>query len=411
MLLILGQVTSLFGNFILKFALSMYILDLTGSATIFAGILSMAIIPTILLSPLGGILADRANRRNIMVALDILSGLFVLSAMFVFSRSQAIFVISMLLVALSILGAFETPTVQACIPQMQTGDNIIKGNAVVNQVASLAYLIAPIFGSIMYTVFGLKLVMCASTLCFFLTAFFECFIKVSIPQLNRKKNIWSIIKEDFSISMRYICKEETRILKLLFLVAFTRFFVVGILAVGLPYLVRTILGLNAKYYGIVESTLAIATIMGSVLAGVLIGKLKISKLSTILACFGIFLIPVGVVFLFPMPIFSRYIVLVIAFASIQVAITIFSIFSVSIIQQKTPNNLIGKIMSYTSAVTICVQPIGQIAYGLLFDKFRADVSLVLLPTGVIVCIIGLLARNFFQNLEKESSYFLQEKMD
>lgn len=135
MLLILGQVTSLFGNFILKFALSMYILDLTGSATIFAGILSMAIIPTILLSPLGGILADRANRRNIMVALDTLSGLFVLSAMFVFSRSQAIFVISMLLVALSILGAFETPTVQACIPQMQTGDNIIKGNAVVNQVS------------------------------------------------------------------------------------------------------------------------------------------------------------------------------------------------------------------------------------------------------------------------------------
>ena len=67
-LLILGQLTSLFGNFILKLALSMYVLEATGSAAIFAGILSAATIPTILLSPLGGILADRADRRNIMVA-------------------------------------------------------------------------------------------------------------------------------------------------------------------------------------------------------------------------------------------------------------------------------------------------------------------------------------------------------
>ncbi len=41
-LLVLGQVTSLFGNFILKLALSMYVLEVTGSATIFAGILSQA---------------------------------------------------------------------------------------------------------------------------------------------------------------------------------------------------------------------------------------------------------------------------------------------------------------------------------------------------------------------------------
>lgn len=66
-LLVLGQVSSLFGNFILKFALSMYVLEVTGSATVYAGILAIATIPTILLSPLGGILADRANRRNIMV--------------------------------------------------------------------------------------------------------------------------------------------------------------------------------------------------------------------------------------------------------------------------------------------------------------------------------------------------------
>lgn len=63
-LLILGQVSSLTGNYTLKFALSMYVLEQTGSASIFAGMLSAALLPTVLLSPFGGILADRANRQT-----------------------------------------------------------------------------------------------------------------------------------------------------------------------------------------------------------------------------------------------------------------------------------------------------------------------------------------------------------
>lgn len=126
-LLVLGQASSLFGNYILRLALSMYVLEVTGSAAVFAGILSIATIPTILLSPVGGILADRADRRNIMVALDTLTGMSVLCAAVFLSGWNAIAVIGVLLVVLSVLGAFETPTVQACIPRMLSGDHIMKG--------------------------------------------------------------------------------------------------------------------------------------------------------------------------------------------------------------------------------------------------------------------------------------------
>lgn len=102
MLLILGQLTSLFGNFILKLALSMYVLEITGSAAIFAGILSIATIPTIILSPLGGILADRANRRNIMVALDTLTGISVLITTLLLSAKNDMVMISILLIILCV---------------------------------------------------------------------------------------------------------------------------------------------------------------------------------------------------------------------------------------------------------------------------------------------------------------------
>lgn len=400
-LLILGQLTSLFGNFILKLALSMYVLEVTGSAAIFAGILSAATIPTILLSPLGGILADRADRRNVMVALDVLTGVSVLCAALFISENNAIAVISTLLIILSILGAFETPTVQACIPTMLQGDNIMKGNAVVNQVASLSYLIAPMLGGVLYAMLGLKPVMYASVVCFFITALFECFIKLSYQRIQNQGGVLQIVKQDFLSSMQYITKEQTSISKMLLLTALSRFFVMGITIVGLPFLVRTVLGFNPKYYGAAESALAVATILGSIAAGVLAEKLKIHKLSVLLASMGIFIIPAGIVFILPVNAIIKYGVTVVSFCGMQAVISIFSIFAVSLIQQRTPNHLIGKVMAYTSTVTLCVQPIGQIVYGFLFDRFYSAVYFVLIPTGIIVCIVGLSAMNFFKNMERE----------
>lgn len=398
-ILVLGQVSSLFGNFILKFALSMYVLDITGSATIFAGILAVATIPTILFSPLGGILADRANRRNIMVALDTLTGISVLCATLLLSQNNSIAVIGVLLVLLSVLGAFESPTVQACVPQMQAGDNIIKGNAIVNQVAAVAALIAPILGSVLYVTFGLKPVMYASILCFFITALLECFIKLEHKRSDTHDGILSIVKNDFSISMQFICKEQRSILKILLLAALVNFFVMGTAMVGLPYIVRTILGLNAEYYGAAESMLGIAAIFGSVAAGLLTGKLKMRKLSLILAALGVFLVPAGVIFLLPASTVTRYAINVISFCGVQIAACIFSIFALSHIQQKTPNHLIGKVMAYISTITMCAQPLGQTIYGFLFDGFSSAVYIVLIPTGVVVCMIGLLTTGFFRNLE------------
>ena len=160
-------------------------------------------------------------------------------------------------------------------------------------------------------------------------------------------------------------------------------------AYRLPFLVRTVLGLNATYYGAAESALAVATILWSIAAGVLAEKLKIHKLSVLLATLGIFIIPAGIVFLLPVNAIIKYGVTVVSFCGMQAVISIFSIFAVSLIQQRTPNHFIGKIMAYTSTITLCVQPIGQIVYGFLFDTFHSAVYFVLIPTGIIVCIVFL----------------------
>ncbi len=388
-LLVLGQVSSLFGNYIMRLALSMYVLELTESAAVFAGLLSAATIPTILLSPFGGILADRADRRNIMVALDAMTGTAVLCAALLLSEQRALVVIGALLVLLSVLGAFETPTVQACIPSMLTGDNIIRGNAVVNQTASISYLTAPLLGGIFYSAFGIKPVMYASVLCFFVTAFLECFIRLDYRPAGFGGNALAVAKADFLDSVRFIGKERRDILRILLLAALSRFFVMGVTLVGLPFLVRTVLGLDARYYGAAESVLAVAVIAGSMAAGVLAGKIQKGGLSAMLAAVGLCIVPAGLAFLLPAGTGVRYAVLVAAFCGMQIAISMFSIYAVSMIQQGTPEYMIGKVMAYTSAITMCAQPAGQMVYGFLFDGCKEAVWLLLIPTGVIVCGIGM----------------------
>ena len=69
-LIIIGQIISLFGNAILRFALPLYLLGQTSSALLFGLVSACSFLPMILLSPVGGMIADRVNKRNIMVILD-----------------------------------------------------------------------------------------------------------------------------------------------------------------------------------------------------------------------------------------------------------------------------------------------------------------------------------------------------
>ena len=399
-LLILGQVSSLMGNYTLKFALSMYVLEQTGSASVFAGLLALAMIPTILLSPLGGILADRANRRNIMVALDTFSGLSVLIAGAAISFGQDIFVIGALQLVLSVLCAFESPTVQACVPQMLSGENLVKGNAAVNQVASLAALVTPFLGSIVYTVFGIQPVFYAAVVCFFVTALLECGIRLDYKRPGQTMGIGAIIKEDFSVSMRFLCREQPGILKLLLLAALVNLLVAGAVMVGFPYLVRAVLGLSATHYGIAESAMGVAAVLGSLCVVVWAKQLRLRHLAIVLVSFGLCLIPCGAVFLLPASTLSRYLVLLVMFCACQLGSSLFSTYAISVIQERTPEHLMGKVMSYVFTLAMCAQPLGQMVYGVLFDQFADCVYWVLIPGGLVVCAAGLASAGFFAKLEQ-----------
>lgn len=398
-LLILGQVSSLTGNYTLKFALSMYVLEQTGSASIFAGMLSAALLPTVLLSPFGGILADRANRKHIMVALDALSGLSVLAAGLLLPLGRELWVIGALLVLLSVLAAFESPTVQACVPQMVSPQNLVQGNAVVSQVSAVTSLVTPFLGSLFYTAFGIGPVFAAAVVCFWLTALLECMIHLEYQKPPRTAGIGAIVREDLAVSAHFLRREQPDILKLLLLAALAGMFVSGTAVVGFPYLVRTVLGLSATYYGAAESAMGAAAILGSLCAGLLGKKLRVRDMAAIFLSFGLSLFPIGFSFLLPVGRMARYGVLLFFFCVCQLGVCIFSTYAITLIQQRTPKQLMGKVMSCVFTLSMCAQPVGQLVYGALFDCFSDSVYWVLIPTGMLICLIAVASRGFLKRME------------
>ena len=398
-LLILGQVSSLTGNYTLKFALSMYVLEQTGSASIFAGMLSAALLPTVLLSPFGGILADRANRKHIMVALDALSGLSVLAAGLLLPLGRELWVIGALLVLLSVLAAFESPTVQACVPQMVSPQNLVQGNAVVSQVSAVTSLVTPFLGSLFYTAFGIGPVFAAAVACFWLTALLECMIRLEYQKHPRTAGIGAIVREELAVSAHFLRREQPDILKLLLLAALAGMFVSGTAVVGFPYLVRTVLGLSATYYGAAESAMGAAAILGSLCAGLMGKKLRVRDLAAIFLSFGLSLFPIGFSFLLPVGTMARYGVLLLFFCVCQLGVCIFSTYAITLIQQRTPEQLMGKVMSCVFTLSMCAQPVGQMVYGALFDCFSDRVYWVLIPTGMLICLIAVVSRGFLKRME------------
>ena len=375
-LLALGQAFSLAGNYALRFALSMYVLELTGSAGVFAGMLALAMAPTVLLSPLGGALADRCDRRRLMAGMDAASGLAVLLALPFFRSAGGVLPAGAMLFALSVLGAFESPVVQACLPQLLSGERLLRGNSVVNQIQALAGLVTPFLGGLAYAGLGLGPVLLAAGL---------CFIRLPAPGPRGGGGLLSGLGRDLRESLRFLRREEPGLLRLLLLAAGASFFVSGTAAVGFPHLVRNVLGLSAELYGASESVLGAAAVLGALAAGIFGPRLK--RWERLVGAFGLALLPAGAGFAARLGPTALYLLLTCGLFAGQFVCSMFSVLALSHIQQRTPEHLTGKVMALTMTLSTCAQPLGQLLYGQFFDLAGSAPEYVLLPTAAALCLL------------------------
>ena len=399
-LVVAGQIISLFGNAAVRFALPLYLLNVTGSSALYGTVTACAFIPAILLSPVGGIVADRVNKRNIMVTLDFFTAAVILGVSLLLDGGSLIPVVTAALMLLfGIAGAYQ-PSVQASIPALVSQDNFMAANSIINVISSFSSLTGPVIGGVLYSAFGLKTVLWVCGACFVLSAVMEIFIKIPFERQALDGSIWKAAKEDFGESIWFIRKEKPVIGKALLVVCGINLFLAAMITVALPYLVTEVLDLEAAWsnrlYGFAEGALAAGGLVGGMGAGIFADRLAVEKSGNLVIACALSVFPMGVSLAAISSGIVNYFVITACCFGVMMFSTVFTVEMMSFIQKETPQHLIGKVIAVILTVAMCAQPLGNAFYGILFEICEGVEYRVVLFSGVASLIIAAGARNIFR---------------
>lgn len=397
-LMVIGQIISLFGNAILRFALPLYILEMSKSAALFGRVSALSFLPMVLLSPVGGIIADRMNKQRIMVVLDFTTSVLILLYIIVSGFISTIPVVVVMLMALYAIQGVYTPAVQSSIPILVRADSLVSANAVVNLVTSLSGMVGPILGGILYGTFGLWPVLIVSGISFFVSAILELFIHIPYNKQKTSGNVLEIAKADMSDSIHFITKEKPILSKCFMVIFLFNLVLSSMILIGLPVLITQNLGIDSRLYGVTQGVMAAGGLMSGVLAGILGKKLVIQRIHILLLICSLSLFPIGLVFFIGASDSIAYLVITIMCFFTMAAATLFQIQISAFVQAETPEKFVGKVMSCLIALALCAQPIGQILFGQLFETFAALPWIVVFGSVVVSCTIALYSRKHFRKI-------------
>lgn len=396
-LVVIGQIISLFGNGIVRFALPLYLLNQTGSATLFGIVSALSFLPMIVLMPIGGIIADRVNKRNVMVTLDFLTA--VLMAIF-FLLLGKVDLVALLIVTLMLLfgiqGVYQ-PTVQASMPLLHSKENLLPANAIINQVNALANLIAPILGGILFVAWGVDPIILVGGICFFLSAVMEIFIAIPHTKMQEKQGILKIVRQDFADSFSFMRRDKPVILKSIAIICAFNLFLSAMLIVSMPVLITQTLGMPDQLYGYSQGAIAAGGLFGGILVGVFAKKLNIKKMYLLLLMTAALLLPIGITLRLGLPAFISYLVISISCFLVMSVATMVTVQMLTFIQGETPMQLTGKVLSCVMSLAMCAQPLGQAMYGFLFDAFKATPHIIVFSAAFISIAVALLSKNVFKS--------------
>lgn len=398
-IMILGQIISLFGNAILRFSLSLHVLEVTGSAAVFGTILAVSMIPTVLLSPFGGVLADRLPKQKIMTILDFVTAGLIVFYDAVYGSAGNLAAVTIFMILLTLIQAFYQPSVQASIPLLASKEQLMAANGIVMQVQALAGLLGPILAGILYGIGGVKPILAASAVCFFLSAVMELFLRIPHEKREADGSPVRMALLDIKGAVIYLIRENTCLFKLLIVVAGINLFLSALFIIGLPYLVKIYLGMSAQAYGFAEAAMGMGSILGGLVSGLAGKKIPFKHSHYFLLGTPLLLIPVILILLFQAPGKMIYAVLL---SSVMIGMgfaALFTIAAQTFIQKSTPVHMLGKVGAFVSTICVCALPIGQAMYGGLFELFSSSPWVVVLVGTVISMMLAYAAKRTLRNAE------------
>ncbi len=283
----IGQGFSFVGDFVSTVALVLLVIDVSGSASAVGGVLVARLLPT-LASPLVGVLADRLDRRAVLVAADLVRAVLVVGL--IFARDLPV-----IYALVFLMGAARTvfnPTVRAAFPGVVGGGDLTRANALISGTFSFSVMAGPALGGVLVAFVGLEMAFLLDALTFLVSAALLSTIPLPAPgQGDGEEGFFQELRAGFG----YLA--GARVPLVIIAGAFLATLTANAAIPAEAFLARDTFDAGDVGYGLLASLWGGGMILGSALVAVLGGRINlvllyfVSIFATALAFVGVGLSP------------------------------------------------------------------------------------------------------------------------
>lgn len=389
------QAFALVSESTLRFALPLYLLNVSGSPSLYGVATAVAFVPSVLLMPVAGVVADRVNMRCILVIAGSVLASCSVCYFFLF-RAHLLLVTVLFLIALYAAHALYIPMFQTQIPRMLDAEHVKQGVSLVNQVSTASNIIGPVLAGVLMGWMSIALLVCFGMVCLatavvlaYACPFLKRFPAASPgagtddSAIAGRGNLF----QDMRAAVLFLRSEKLLLLSIVFACLVNA--VLAGVNVVLPYVVTEQLAWNAAAVGLAEAIGAVGALAGSAFVGLAPGFCTMKRFPAFVALlgFGPLISVMGSLFGFDAAV--QFACLTVGVAWILFWGSAITVVLVSDIQLQCESGMVGRVLALFYAAATCASPVGQAACGIAIDMSGTTVLLVFMATAMELFAVSM----------------------
>lgn len=384
-----SQALSLLGMEVLQFALPLYLLNITGSGTLYGAVLAAGFVPYTLLAPVGGVIADRTRKRGVLMAVNVALAVAMVGYLACTATPAVVPVtIAVLMVAFA-AQALDQPCVQSAIPHLVAPGEVERAVALVNQLGMLTGIGGPVVGGFAFGFLGIAPVAAASALLFAAAAAVALvFVRVPYEPPARTAGAVATVRADLGEALCFL-RSHSIMWRTILAATLANIFGSSFFNVGMPYVVTETLGLSNELMGVLQGALAVGGLAGGALVAMVPGRFGIRSVPRLLGGVAVGLAVIALVLALSLPALGTFCALAAACLPTIALGMCMSIVAMSYLQTESPGTLVGKVMALALMLANCTSPLGQLGYGVALDVAPAWAIAVLAAVATALVAMWL----------------------
>lgn len=279
-LFLMGRFISLIGSGVQSVAMPLFILDATGSGTAMGIFSAFSLIPMIFAAPWAGIIGDRKNRRNVMIAMDFGRGAVICCmGLLAMMNCFNIYMLFGLQIFISVMDSLFNASSQALLPDLISSEQLIDANSKKGGLDAAAFIIGPALGGVVYGFWGIKLVFLINGISFFLSGILAMFIQYRhYIQGNamEKIKLKTFVAENMVV-LKFI-RTKKGLMQLFTFAMISNLLLAPMFDIVFPYALKKGIGFSSREYGYLMGFFTIGLLIGNIAISMKLKSIRLKKL-------------------------------------------------------------------------------------------------------------------------------------